>query len=178
LSGALADGAAFSQTVSVVGDGDVPFYASLYSNTGLLLGWLNLNGGLTATNLWWIKPPSSSTEPYTNGFTNIVTNVLSSAWTKPPADYLPFGILTIYNADTALIFYVSITNSTLRKETNSLTNSLTGTFTAKTGLLKITFGNGTGKDTTTGYAAILGDSTNAAGYYVTKTNAGTITLVP
>ena len=178
LSGALADGAAFSQTVSIVGDGDVPFYASLYSNTGLLLGWLNLNGGLSATNLCWIKPPSSSSALYTNGFTNIVTNVLASAWTKPPANYLQSGMLMLSNTGPALNFIVSITNSTLRKETNSPTNSLTGSFTAKTGLLKIIFGNGTGKDTTTGYAAILGDSTNGAGYYVTKTNAGTITLGP
>jgi uncharacterized repeat protein (TIGR03803 family) len=178
LSGAVADGAAFSQTVSIVGGGDVPFYASLYGNAGLLLGWLNLSGGLTASNLWWIKTSSSSSALYTNGFTNLVTNVLTSAWTKPAASYLPFGVLTITNSGPALEIVVSISDGTLLAEPGSTANSLTGSLNAKTGLLKIIFGNGTGSGTTTGYAAILGDSTNGGGYYVTKTNAGTITLIP
>jgi len=178
LAGALADGAAFSQTASVVGAGNVPFYASLYGNTGLLFGWLNVDGGLTGANLWWIKTPSASSALYTNGFTNIVTNALASAWTKPPANYLPSGALTISNTSLALDFPVSITNSTMLKEAGSPTNSLTGVFSPKTGLLKITFGNGAGKATTVGYCAILGDSTNGGGYFLTKTNAGTILLSP
>ena len=178
LTGALADGATFSQTASIVGDGDIPFYASLYGNTGVLLGWLNLNGALISTNLWWIKTPSSATAFYTNGFTNIVTNVLTSAWTIPAANYLPAGTLIVSDTNFALNFTVSITNSALRKAGSTPTNSLSGTLTIKTGLLKIIFGNGEGKATTTGYAAILGDSTTGGGYYVTKTNAGKITLAP
>ncbi len=75
LSGATADGSAFGQSVPLVGAGDLPFYASLYSNTGLLIGWLNLNGNLTATDIWWIKPASSTTALYPSGYTNIVTNI-------------------------------------------------------------------------------------------------------
>jgi uncharacterized repeat protein (TIGR03803 family) len=179
LTGALADGAAFSQIVPIVGDGDVPFYASLYGNTGLLLGWLNLDeSGLSATNIWWIKTPSAFGGIYTNGFTNVVTNVLTSAWTKPAADYLPSGTLTISNASVGLDFAVSITNSSLLKEAGSPTNSLTGIFYPKTGLLHITFGNGAGRATTTGYAAVLGNSTSAGGFFLIKTNAGAITLTP
>jgi uncharacterized repeat protein (TIGR03803 family) len=175
LSGALADGAALSQTVSIVGDGDIPFYVSLYGNTGLLLGWLNLNGGLSATNLCWIKTPSSATLLYTNGFTNMVTNALASAWT-PATNDLSAGTLMISNTGLALNYTFSITNNDLRKEGTTPTNSLTGTLAVKTGLLKIIFGNGEGKETTTGYAVILGDSTNGGGYYVAKTNAGKIML--
>jgi uncharacterized repeat protein (TIGR03803 family) len=178
LSGATADGAAISQSVPLVGAGDLPFYTSLYSNTGLLIGWLNLDGSLTATNLWWIKPASSTTALYPGGFTNIVTNVLTSAWTNPPVNYLQSVALTISNTNLALDFIVSITNNTVVKETGSPTNSLTGTFNPKTGLLKITFGNGAGKATTTGYAAILQDSTNGGGYFLTKTNAGAILWSP
>jgi 6-pyruvoyltetrahydropterin/6-carboxytetrahydropterin synthase len=178
LSGAMADGATFSQTASIVGAGDLPFYASLYSNTGLLIGWLNLNGGLSGANLWWIKPQTPASALYPDGFTNVVTNILTSAWTKPPANFLPSGTLTISNTSLGLNFTVSITNNTLIKEPGSPTNSLTGTLAPKTGLLKIAFGNGTGKATTTGYAAILQDSTNAGGFFVTKTNAGAILLSP
>jgi uncharacterized repeat protein (TIGR03803 family) len=182
LSGAVADGAAFSQGVSVVGAGDVPFYVSLYNNTGLLLGWLNVNGGLSANNLWWVKT-SSKAALYPNGFTNSITDIPTSAWTEPPASYLTDGSLTVtevsYPMSLSLLdFIVSITNSTLLKETGSTTNSLAGIFYPKTGLLQITFGNGAGKATTKGYAAILGDSTNGGGYFVTGTNAGTITLTP
>jgi hypothetical protein len=155
----------------------LPFYASLYGNTGLLIGWLNINGRLTAPNLWWIKPQSPSSALYSAGFTNVITNVLTSSWTKPAANFLPSGTLTINNSSLALNFMVSIINNTLMKEPGSPTNSLTGTLAPKTGLLKITFGNGTGKATTTGYAAILQDS-NGGGYFVTKTNAGAILLSP
>jgi hypothetical protein len=178
LSGATADGGAISQTVSLVGAGDLPLYASLYGNAGLMIGWLNLNNGLTAPNLWWIKPASSTTLLYSNGFTNIVTNVLTSAWTVPPANYLPSAALTISNTSLGLDFAIAITNSTLLKQAGSPTNSLKGTFSPKTGLLKITFGNGAGKATTSGYAAILQDSTNGGGYFLTKTNAGAIILSP
>jgi uncharacterized repeat protein (TIGR03803 family) len=178
LTGAVADGAVFSQIVPVVGAGDVPFYASLYGNTGLLIGWLNLNGGLTGPNLWWIKTPLPKGAPYAGGFTNLVTDVPASVWTKPPPDYLTGGSLTVSSASLALDFTVSITNSRLFKDGASPTNSLTGIFNPKTGLLQITFGNGTGRATTLGYCAILGDSTNGGGYFVAKTNAGGITLAP
>jgi uncharacterized repeat protein (TIGR03803 family) len=176
LTGALADGAAFSQNVPIVGAGNLPFYASLYGNTGLVIGWLNLDEGLTGTNVWWIAP-SRSSALYTNGFTN-VSAILASEWTKPPSDFLPSGRLTISNTSLSLDFAISIANKTLIKEAGSPTNSLTGTLNPTTGLLTIAFGNGTGKATTTGYAAILQDSTNGYGYFLTKTNAGAVLLQP
>jgi uncharacterized repeat protein (TIGR03803 family) len=177
LSGAVADGATFDQNQSVVGGGDVPLYASLYGNNGMLLGWLNLNGGLTATNLWWIKMASSSSLLYTNGFTNLVTNLPASLWTKPSPDFFPSGSLTITNGGPALDFGVAITNTSL-VERSGLSNSLTGLFYPNTGLLRISFRNGTGNSTTTGYAAFLQDSTNGGGYFVTKSNAGAVLIGP
>jgi hypothetical protein len=55
---------------------------------------------------------------------------------------------------------------------------LTGKINPKTGLLKVTFGNGTGTATTTGYAAILQDTTNGGGYFLIKTNAGAVLIQP
>jgi len=43
ITGALADGTTFSQSVSVSLDSYVPIYANLYSSKGLLLGWMNLS---------------------------------------------------------------------------------------------------------------------------------------
>ena len=57
ITGALADGAAFNQTVPVSQDGYVPIYANLYSGKGLLLGWINLDLTNTAdVGLTWIHP--------------------------------------------------------------------------------------------------------------------------
>jgi hypothetical protein len=91
LSGALADGTRFNQTVPVSQNGDLPVYASLYTgnantNRGLLLGWINLTNLQTAADnifLAWIKKPSRSSPLYTNGFTNILS-VQGAIWTNPP----------------------------------------------------------------------------------------------
>ena len=178
LSGALADGVAFNQNVPLGVSNDVPVYASLYNHAGLLLGWLGLSNRavLPETPMAWLKPPSSS-----GLFTNAFTNLLSadgSLWTNPPARKSPFGgALAITNTNLNLNFTVSITNNTLKKISGS-SNSLTGVFHPTTGLLQIIFGNGSGKSTTTGYAAILQDSTNGGGFFATRTNAGAILLTP
>jgi hypothetical protein len=91
---------------------------------------------------------------------------------------LPSGTLVISSAGLDLTNFVSISNNTIIPEAGSAANSLTGTINPKTGLLTITFGNGSGKATTTGYGAVLQNSTNAGGYFLTKTNAGSILLSP
>jgi hypothetical protein len=183
LSGALADGTAFNQTPPLGVYGDVPVYANLYGKAGLLLGWLGLSNGtvVAETPMTWVKP-RANTGIYANGLTNSLL-VTGSGWTNPPAKTsavsLADGALTISNNSLSLDFGVSITNDTVVKaSSNKTTNSLTGTIAPKTGLLQITFGNGSGKATTVGFGAMLQDSTNGGGYFVTKTNAGAILLVP
>jgi hypothetical protein len=56
LSGALGDTVAISQTVPISKDGNVPLYVSLYNNSGLLEGWINLAGGVGTGNLAWVRP--------------------------------------------------------------------------------------------------------------------------
>jgi len=182
LSGAVADGATFSQTVPLGVSSDVPvFYGKFYGNTGLLLGWLGLSNGTVEaeTPMAWIRPAAWS-GLYTNGFTNLLS-VTGSGWTNPPSGTpalsLSGGALTIADGSLSLDFDVSITNNTVVKKSGS-TNSMTGTIAPKTGLLQITFGNGTGKATTVGYGALLQNSNKGGGYFVTKTNAGFIQLLP
>ena len=184
LSGALADGTPFIQRVPLSGNGDLPVYGNLYGGMGLLMGWLGLESGAPAGSLAWIKAASHSSALYTNGFTNLAV-VQGSRWTNPPphtaAMDLPFGQLEISGGSLVsnLTFNVAMSNNnTLLKLPGSPTNSLTGTITPKTGLLTVTFGNGAGKATTKGTGAVLQNATNAGGFFLGKTNAGSILLQP
>ena len=78
-----------------------------------------------------------------------------------------------------LTFNVSVSNNnTLVKLPGSPTNSLTGSINTNTGLVTITFGNGAGTATTAGKGAVLQNVTNAAGFFLGTTNAGSIILQP
>jgi hypothetical protein len=184
FSGALADGTSFSQTVPLSGAGALPVYRNLYGGTGILLGWLDLESGSLTGNLTWVKQASASFAPYANGFTNLVV-VQGSPWTNPPPNTaaidLPSGQLAISGGNllSPLSFYVSMNdNNALVKLQGSPTNSLTGSINAKTGLLTITFGNGAGKAMTTGKGAVLQNVNSAGGFFLEKTNAGSILLQP
>ena len=177
LSGALADGAAFSQSVPIAASGSAPIYASLYGNAGLLLGWINLAGGAPQgeTNLTWIKPAARS-GLYTNGFNNPLS-VQGSAWSAAAAFSLSAGTLTISNSTLDLTYQVAVSDNTVTAKSGPA-NSLRGAVNRNTGALKVIFGNGAGNATTTGFGACLQSETNAGGFFVSKTNAGAILLAP
>jgi uncharacterized repeat protein (TIGR03803 family) len=182
----LADGTSLTPSPAESQNGDVPVYASLYGNTGLLLGWINLTNLEAAppsNSLVWIKKASRSYPPYTNGFTNTLV-VQGAPWTNPPAGTpaiaLSAGQLVISNANFFLMFTtVSVSKSnTLVKLGTSPTNLLTGSIAPKTGLLTLSFGNGNGKATTPGMGAVLQSQTNGGGFFLGTTNAGSISLLP
>ncbi len=179
LGGSVADGAAFSRSVAVAGTGDVPLYASLYGNTGLLFGWLTLtNGGLTGSNLWWFRPASSGAKPvsYTAGFTNEAA-VLGSPWTNQP---IALSNAQLQAADgnltRTLTFTVDLAKGLLSSATNAPTNSLSGSVNQKTGLLKVTFGDGNGRQTLAGKGAFLQNTNFGGGFFTNNASDGTITL--
>lgn len=185
FSGSLGDGAAFSPTVPQSQHGDLPIYATPYGNTGLLLGWINLNSlqsGSATNTLTWIKKASRSYPPYTNGLSSFVT-VQGGPWTNPPAQVaaipMSAGDLVISNANLLLNFNVAISNTDAIVKLGSIpANTLTGSVTAKTGVFTVTFGNGAGRATTTGQGVLLQTQTNGGGYFLGTTNAGAITLTP
>jgi hypothetical protein len=134
--------------------------------------------------LVWIKEASRSSALYTNGFTNLVV-VQGSPWTNPSphtaAIDLPSGHLDISGGSlvSALSFNVAVSNNdALVKLPGSPTNSLTGSINSKTGLLTISFGNGAGKAKTAGKGVVFQNATNGAGFFLGKTNAGSIRLTP
>jgi hypothetical protein len=183
LSVTLADGTSFSQAVPLSGMGDLPVYGNLYRSTGLLLGWISLESGAPAGNLTWIKKASRPPALYSSGFTNLAA-VQGSPWTNPlphtAAIDLLSGHLDISGGAllSPLSFNVAVSSSnTLVKLTGGPTNLLSGSINSK-GLLTIKFGNGAGKATTAGTGAVLQNATNAGGFFLGKTNAGSILLQP
>jgi hypothetical protein len=183
LSVNLADGASFVQTVPLSGANDLPVYGNLYGGKGALLGWISLQSGSPAGNLTWIKQASRSSANFPNGFTNTVA-VQGSPWTNLAphiaAINLPSGQLEITGGGllSNLTFNVSVNNNNaLVKLANFPTNSLTGSINPKNGQLIVTFANGAGK-TTTGTGAALQNVAEAGGFFLVKTNPGSIFLDP
>ena len=181
VTGALADGAAFRESVAVSESGRLAVYAAPYTNGGLLLGWLDMTNGNGAPEgeLTWIRPASTS-GPFTNSFTNLVP-VQSQFWINPPTDtpaiLITNGQLVISSASLSLTFTnVSVSNNTLVK-LGGPTNTLTGSINPKTGLLTIAFGTGDGRKTIAGAGAMLQNLNMGGGYFVTQTNAGSVSLL-
>jgi hypothetical protein len=183
ISGAVADGTAFSQSLPLPVDGSIPVYVSLYHNTGLLFGWINLgdmNGGASTNSLTWVKKASGLSTSFAAGLTNLLL-VEGGPWTEPSANApaIPFtnGLLVISNSNLSLVFDVAVTNNNaIVKLGNLPTNSLTGSINPLTGALNVVFGTGAGRATGTGAGAVLQSSNSAAGYFVIGTNAGMISL--
>jgi hypothetical protein len=172
LAGALSDGSTFSQGVPLGKLGDVPIFANLYGNSGFLMGLIKLTNGtpIAETNFIWIKP-SARSGLYTDGFTNSL--LARGSANSPLASFT--GALTISNSSLNLSYQVSFGNKTVTATSGS-SNPLHGTFNPNTGAITLVFGNGNGKATDTGYAALLQDADTGGGYFVTTTDAGIISL--
>jgi hypothetical protein len=178
ISGALADGTAYTQTVPIAADGSVPIYANLYGGKGLLLGWINLGPTNSAgVGLTWIRGGARS-GLYSGGFTNILlTNqILLSLWTNSPSAALLAGLTNLTLLDTIgdTNVLTNVTVSVSGSTVTGISDKVTGTVNGKTGLLKVVVGSGPGK--VSGFGAVLPKGGYAGGYFLTKTNAQAITL--
>jgi hypothetical protein len=71
LTGQLGDGTTILQSGSMGADGNFPVYQSLYNNTGVLAGWINLAGPAPIGNLTWIQ--SSNPLLSQNGFSTTIS---------------------------------------------------------------------------------------------------------
>jgi hypothetical protein len=179
ITGALADGTTFSQSVPVSRDGYVPVYASLYSSKGLLLGWINLLEPTNAPDgLAWVHP-AGRPGLFTAAFTS-TNQIALSPWTNPPAGgNLPTNLVVLEMSNDTITqtndFSITTSNNfKLGKVSGS--NSLSGSINPKTGLVTVTLGSG--KSAMTGYGVVLLNETNGGGYFLTKTNSGAILLQP
>ncbi|HWD20436.1 MAG TPA: choice-of-anchor Q domain-containing protein [Verrucomicrobiae bacterium] len=186
LSGVLADGTAFSQSVGAASQGEVPLFVPLYTNTGVIAGWFFLNSGYQ-TNFFWIKPTNAG-GLFPQGFTNLLAQE-NAVWKAPSARSdainLPTGNAVVSFADggldAPLTFGVMPADRTFLVKTNSTvpTNYFLGTLNAKNGLFTARFGTPTATNNAAGVilqTPDLGDI--GGGFFLGATNSGSMILTP
>jgi len=191
LSGRLGDGTAISQSVPISTNGDIPFYVSLYSRQGSLLGWLTLTNNPTnhpaqtilGTNLSWIKRYSHAGTIYAAGFTNTNITVLGSHYAASDISNLANLTLAISNGNTALVYSnLTLTDNKLGNQgaAGNPSDSLEGVVTPGTGLLTVTFRANGADSPTVARGVVLQENqttntigaTNAAGWFLDGSQSG------
>ncbi len=185
LSGSLADGTALSQTLPISVDSRIPIYATLYKNSGVLLGWIDLSSGSPVGEMTWLKKPSTGVFPL--GFTN-QTAISGSRWTPPARNTFALTqtnfAVTLWGADLSapIRCQVQVTPAYRLVKVNSVdpqlasTNAVSGLLDSKTGLLKLTFATGNGKTSVTASGAV--NPPSGAGEFTNNKAFGAFTLVP
>jgi hypothetical protein len=186
IGGVLSDGTSFSSFVEPINEQDeFPVYASLYNNTGLLLGQLSLdaasNAAVPAGSLICFKP-SQHTGLYSNGFTASI-NVEGSPWTNSAAalaGLFPDGAqLTFSGGGLAsnLVSIVQLTSSNTFRRVSGSTDFASGTINRMNGLLTLSFTNTSGKKVSAS-GTLLQNAGMGGGFFLGATNAGSILLQP
>ena len=186
IGGALSDGTAFSSFVEPINEQDeFPVYASLYNNTGLLLGQLSLDAASNATvpagSLIWFKPPQHS-GLYSNGFTASL-DVEGSPWTNSAAALAGLfpneAQLTFSGGGLAsnLVSTVQLTSTNTFRRVSGSTNFASGTINRTNGLMTLTFTNTSGQKVSAS-GTLLQNAGLGGGFFLGATNAGSILLQP
>ena len=181
MGGALSDGAPFWRSEPINEENQFPVYASLYNNTGLLLGQLSLDTATNAGSLIWFKP-AQKTGLYTNAFTTSLEAEIS-AWTNSAAALAGLfptnGAQLIFSGGGLASDLTNIVQwtspNTLKAVTNA--NFSSGSINLKNGLMTVTFTNAGGKKATA-YGTVLQNTNLGGGFFLGATNAGTIILAP
>ncbi|MGD0814221.1 MAG: hypothetical protein ABSA83_11500 [Verrucomicrobiota bacterium] len=179
VSGSLADGTAFSESVPATETSYIPVYANLYGGRGLLLGWITLSSTNTSgMSLAWIHPPRA-TGLYQGGFTNVLSaNQLAvSPWTHSATSIQLLTNLSVvdwvYETNSSNFTDYPVNTTASGKITGT---TLSGSINQRTGTFRVTVGSGSSKIIGTG--VVLLNSTNGGGYYLTETNSQAIELTP
>jgi len=178
ITGALADGTAFSQSVPVSETGDIPIYANLYKGKGLLLGWINLgSSNAPGLGLSWVHPEVRGL--FTNTFTS-TNQILLSPWTNAPTNIFSLENLSLLETfnDPGVLTNFAITIGSGIYDWGLLTGltNLTGAIDPRTGLVTLTIGAKMAE--TNGYGVVLLNTSEVRGFFLAKTNAGAIELGP
>ncbi len=175
LTVAMADGAAFTETIPVSSTTNIPVYGDLYGKTGLVIGWLSLENNDVSGTLTWIRPHSSAAL-YGTGFTNIVS-VTGYPWLNHASTNLTGDLLTIEGASlpSPLSYTMEVSSKDQVTAKDEPSTALKGSITLANGKMAISFGSSSGS------AVVLQkpDGTSSVlGYFVTKTNSGSIFSAP
>jgi hypothetical protein len=183
LKGVLGDGTPISQSTTVSKGGQWPFFANLYSGSGMALGWLTFTNRGTSSiegNVSWIKSGTVPGNSYQAGFTNTVVadgSVYPVAFPSGKVLNLTNGVIVLdaSNIDPP------ITNSVVLNADNTVTvtsgsNNLKLTLTTASGAVKGTFTLGVDPTTIPISGIILPQQNVIRGYFLTPTNSGSVLL--
>ena len=178
LSGALADGTTFSQSVPVGEDNGIPFFAAFGSSANeIIMGQLSLSDAATAPSgeVTWIRKASAASL-FPAGFTNAFVGVQGSYWSNSIMSGLIDDVLiTNGGLEGSLLFTVASDGTKL---VDWGTSNIVGSFNTNTGLFTINFqdnGRQTARGVVQQNAGLWGD-----GFFVVPsanpTDAGAITV--
>jgi uncharacterized repeat protein (TIGR03803 family) len=140
VAGTLGDGTKVTQTTVLSQQGLWPFYASLYSGNGLILGWLTFTNQLASDidgPVGWIKLAQPTAKLYRFGFTNATAAIGSKYAFTNGIPVLNFSAGQVWLACGNLPG--SFTNRIVfgtNKVTNLSSNKLSLTLTTSSGLFK------------------------------------------
>jgi len=183
FSGKLGDGSAVAQKTFISAHGEWPFYVSLYSGNGVILGWLvfsNEPASDLGGAVGWFKLPQPFTGSYTSGFT-IQSEAAGSLYKFTNGfPVIPLnqgmGELVLENGTLAQSFTNSFSLDSANKVTSP--DKLTLTITTGSGLFR-----GTAYDPATGKAisfngALLQKQNRGAGYFRQADLTGRVIIEP
>ncbi|MDB6058659.1 MAG: Kelch domain protein, partial [Verrucomicrobiales bacterium] len=185
LSGKLADGTPFSQTVPLSKDGNAPIYCDLYNHRGLIAGWLSFASDHPVGSLTWVAP-ANVVPGYSVGFNRII-DVIGSIYTPhSPALNLPTATLNIaggFGGESPLQFKVIIdNNNTITKDTSSKasgfnsTNSVSGNIQTSTGLITLKYLPTGASQNRNVFGVALPNTDCAYGAFATPSGSGSVTV--
>ena len=182
FSGTLGDGTSVSQSAVVSVQGQWPFYVSLYSGKGLILGWLNfaneqtndIEGAPT-----WIKLPQPTAKVYPAGFTNYIPGVIGSLFQftngVPLLDFAA-GELWLTNGNLPQSFTNQFSLGDNNKVTS--TNKMSLSISTSSGLFTGSVVNPATKKTIPIHGAVLQKQNIGAGYFLGTNETGEVFLGP
>jgi hypothetical protein len=192
LSGAMADGAVFSDAGAAISQsGAWPLYVSLHSGKASALAWINFPmhsapSQTTTNQAMWFETPGANGHFYTNGF-NLLTNELSLIVERHLSPARGIAVLPSTNY-TAQIFggnlaatldeniIISANNAVVPAAPN--TSKLSITINASQGTFSGSFASPIHTGTTILKGVLLPDSNMGFGYFLGTNQAGGIIIQP
>ncbi len=181
FAGTLADGTKAAQSVSISKSGQWPFYVSLYSGSGSILGWLqfaNITNSDVSGQLNWIRPSIKTSKLYPAGF-GMASAAVGSLYVAPVGpgtrvlgltngmDILSGGNLS-ENSTNAVTLGLS------SKVVNAGSNKLTLTFALPSGLFTGTLVEA-GTTRHISYSGVVLQKANyGSGYFLGTNQSGSV----
>ncbi|MCX6895684.1 MAG: Ig-like domain-containing protein, partial [Verrucomicrobia bacterium] len=180
FSGKLADNTTLSQTTTLSGAGQWPFFQSLYTGKGLALGWLAVATNEIEGEVIWIKLAQSATY-YPGGF-DYQTNIIGSRYRAPAAGQRVINVSTgqvwLANGNLAQSFTNVVRLTTNNAVVNLSSNALTFTIATNTGTFS---GSATDPATLKVYSfsgVILQNGDTGSGFFPGTNKTGRVFIGP